>query len=130
MIVLDASIVVDILIQTKDSPNIENKLLSKKNAFYSPYLLDIEVLSVLRKFYLSKEMSHHRCLEAIDDLRSMPIERVSTDALLELAWNHRDQITAYDAIYVALTELLDATFWTRDQKLYSYAKNCIDVKLL
>ena len=73
---------------------------------HAPHLLDVEVLSVVRRLVVSGQASVQRGEEAIDDLFALPIERYPTDVLVRRAWDHRDNFSAYDATYLALAEAL------------------------
>jgi predicted nucleic acid-binding protein len=54
---------------------------------------------------------------ALDDLLALPIRRHSHRLLLDRVWALRNNLSAYDAFYVALAEVLDAPLITRDGRL-------------
>ncbi len=85
----------------------------------APDLINAEVLHALRRFERRGELDAERSAQAIDDLVELPIARYPTIALLERAWRLRRNFTAYDAMYVALAEALDAALVTADEHLAS-----------
>ena len=117
MIVLDASAAVEILLQSKVGASLAVRLLSPESSLHAPYLLDIEVAQVLRRFVLRGEVQPVRAQQALKVLANFPIERYSHETLLPRIWALRQNLTAYDAAYVALTEMLGATLLTRDGRI-------------
>lgn len=83
----------------------------------APELLDAEVLAVLRREVLSGRLAEARASEAVCDLRDWGVERLSHRALLDLAWQLRGHVTAYDALYVAAARQRSATLITADGPL-------------
>lgn len=82
-----------------------------------PHLLDIDVISVLRRMAQLKEISSRRAEEAIEDYLSLYIERLPHHDIAERIWELRDSVSAYDGAYIALAEALDAPLITCDGKL-------------
>ncbi len=117
MIVVDASAVIDILINAPTAPILRSRLFERGESVHAPHLLDIEVMHVLRRRFLTAEMSLEWAQLAISHFQVMPIERYSHEILLAGIWRHRENLTAYDAAYVALAEALDTTVLTTDAKL-------------
>jgi predicted nucleic acid-binding protein len=83
----------------------------------APELIDLEVASVFRKLIRTERLDADRAEQALDDLTALPIRRASHSALLSRCWDLRDNLTAYDAAYVALAEALEATLLTADARL-------------
>lgn len=83
----------------------------------APFVLDIEFLAVLRNLYLLRRVSSQEGMRLIEEFKRMPILRHPTDALLDRAWALRDNVTVYDALFVALAERLDIPLLTRDRRL-------------
>lgn len=73
---------------------------------HAPHLLDIEVLSVLRRLVATGEASSRRGAEAIDDLLDLGVQRYPHEGLARRVWALRDNFSAYDASYLALAEAL------------------------
>ena len=84
---------------------------------HAPHLIDVEVAQVVRRYVASRQMEPERGRMALEDLADFPLRRYPHDLLLPRVWALRGNLTAYDAIYVALAEALDATLITRDRKL-------------
>jgi predicted nucleic acid-binding protein len=117
MIVVDASAVLDALLDTSRSEAVQRRLFRPRETIVAPYLLDIEVLQVLRRYWNSKQLEEARAVEAIDDYFALPIERYVHQPLLGRIWELRATLTAYDATYVALAELLGTRLLTTDARL-------------
>jgi predicted nucleic acid-binding protein len=83
----------------------------------APALLDVEVLSVLRRAVLRQQLAAERAELALADLLAWPMERIAHTALLREAWRHRHNVSAYDAFYVAAARLYDASLLTADGPL-------------
>ncbi|MDX2057876.1 MAG: type II toxin-antitoxin system VapC family toxin [Gemmatimonadales bacterium] len=117
MIVVDASVAVDLLLRAPGADQLTERILSAGEALHAPHLLDVEVTQVLRRHAMSGRLSPARGRAAVDLLRAMPIVRHGHAALTARAWALRTNLTAYDAVYIALAEILDATLLTRDERL-------------
>ena len=117
MIVLDASALVELLLQTVIGGSLGDRLAAGNNALQAPHLIDIEVAQVIRRLVRSHEVAPARGRVALTDLAEFPLDRHPHDLLLPRIWALRDNLTAYDASYVALAEALDAPLLTRDRRL-------------
>lgn len=117
MIVVDASVILELLLRTPAAAAIEQRLFARAEPLHAPHLLDVEVVQVLRRYALGGTMSEHRGRLAIGLLSEIPIMRHEHTALLPRIWTLRKNLTAYDAAYVTLAEGLDATLLTRDERL-------------
>jgi len=117
LIVLDASAAVEVLLQTAAGAPMTERLLDPAESLHAPHLLDVEVAQVLRRFVLRGEVAPDRARQALEDLASLPLERYSHEILLSRVWMLRENLTAYDATYVALAEILGATLLTRDGRI-------------
>lgn len=118
MIVLDASVVVDLLLRN-DSAVLEARVLGGGQSLHAPHLVDVEVAHALRRFSQGNEISAARAGQAMFDLLELPLQRHGHEALLPRIWALRFNLTAYDAAYVALAEGLGAPLLTRDGRLVS-----------
>ena len=117
MIVLDASALLEFLLQTPLGTRVEARLFRDHDEFHSPHLADVEVTQGLRRLVRAGEVSPDRAAEAIADLADLDLHRHPHLDLLARAWKLRENITAYDAMYVALAEALDAPMVTCDTPL-------------
>ncbi len=119
MIVVDASTLVEVLLNTSSGSRITERLFDRRETLYAPCLLDIEVAQVLRRYALTGELNETRGLQAMEDLADFPLVRYPHDPFLPRIWELRHNVTAYDAVYIALAEALDAPLLTRDARLAS-----------
>jgi predicted nucleic acid-binding protein len=90
---------------------------SHPQTLHVPHLLDVEIAQVIRRYAASREIDAERGRAALADLADFPLQRYPHDFLLPRVWDLRNNLTAYDAMYIALAELLDAPLLTRDKRL-------------
>jgi predicted nucleic acid-binding protein len=118
VIVLDASTAIEWLIKSPAGTKVDRRLFSfPPVTLHVPDLLDVEVAQVLRRYVREKMMTASRGEEALQDLHDLPLNRYPHDILMPRVWELRAVLTAYDAVYVALAELLDAPLITCDRKI-------------
>jgi predicted nucleic acid-binding protein len=118
VIVLDASAVLEILLQTAAGAPVAERLVTSDSSLHAPHLLDVEVAQVLRRFVARGQVKEGRAGQALAALADLPVERYSHEILLPRIWALRQNLTAYDAAYVALAEILGATLLTRDSRIH------------
>lgn len=116
MIVLDASAAVEWLLRSPRGRRVD-ALVEADPLLVAPALLDVEVLSVLRRALLGRALTERRAAEALDMLAQAPVRRYPHAPLLRRALDLRENVSAYDAMYVALAEALGATLLTGDARL-------------
>jgi predicted nucleic acid-binding protein len=117
MIVLDASVVVELLTNGDLAETIRLKLEEVSDTLIVPHLLDVEVASALRGLAAGRRIDSHRADEILAGLAALPAERYAHTPLLGRIWELRNNFTCYDAVYIALAELTDATLYTSDTKM-------------
>lgn len=117
MIVIDASVILELLLNRPPAERIARRILTPKESLHVPHLLDLEVAQVLRRYVLSGELHASRAGLALNDLADLPLTRYPHDVLLPRIWDLRHNLSAYDAAYVTLAETLDAILLTRDKRL-------------
>ncbi len=117
MIVIDASALLEMLLNTPASGRVTERLFGQNETLHAPHVLDLEVAQVLRRYSLSGEMDAERSEQALVDLADLPLNRYPHDVFLLRIWALRHNLTAYDAAYIALAEALDAPLITRDAAL-------------
>jgi predicted nucleic acid-binding protein len=130
MIVVDASALLEALLRTPDGGAVEERLLDHRETLHAPHLLDVEVAQVIRRYAANGEIDGERGRAALADLADLPLNRYPHYFLLPRVWDLRHNFTAYDAVYVALAEALDAPLITRDQRLAAAAGHHARVELI
>lgn len=121
MIVLDASAVVDMLFDFGSSAaRVRERIEGEGDAnegLHVPHLFEVEVLHAIRGLTVGDRISADRGLRAVESLSDLRLIRYSHTPLVTRIWELRNNMTAYDAAYVALAEALDAPLITTDGKL-------------
>jgi predicted nucleic acid-binding protein len=117
MIVLDASVIVELLTNGASADSIRNELAGRSDSLIAPHLLDVEVLSALRRLVTGRRIDTHRSEQMLSALAALPVERCAHIPLLGRIWELRHNFTAYDAAYIALAEATNAVLYTGDEKL-------------
>jgi predicted nucleic acid-binding protein len=116
MLVIDASCLFEIVADTERAEPVRRRVADDPY-HAAPHLVDAEVLGVIRRFYLAGHLDATAADQAVDDLRDWPGERYGHRGLLPRAWELRDTVRSWDALYVALAEALGATLATADARL-------------
>ncbi len=130
MIVLDASAALELLLNTPAAARVARRVLDPRESLHAPHLIDLEVAQVLRRWERKGELALARALEAFDDLADLPLTRYPHQMLLPRIWGLRDNATAYDAAYLALSEVLGATLVTCDSALASVPGHTARVEVI
>ena len=117
MIVLDASVVVELLTGGPLSDPIRSDLTGRDETCIVPHLLDIEVVSAFRAMTATRRVDQHRSGQLLAGLAELPVERFDHAPLLARIWELRHNFTAYDATYIALAETTGSVLYTCDGKL-------------
>ncbi len=117
MIVLDASAVLELLLGTTRGQEVAERIADPALGLHVPHLADVEVAQALRRYVRGGEIDEASAALALEDLRSLDVERHSHEPLLARVWDLRENLTAYDAVYVALAEALDTKLLTCDRRL-------------
>jgi len=116
VLVVDASVLATALADdAADGDTARGRLRGQDLA--APELIDLEVVSVLRRQLSVGKLDTRRARLALDDLLELPVQRVPHRALLRRCWELRDNLSVYDAAYVALAETLEAPLVTADARL-------------
>jgi predicted nucleic acid-binding protein len=117
MIVLDASVVVELLTNGLLADSIRNELGGRDESFIVPHLIDVEVMSAIRRLAAGQRIDSYRSEQFLTGLASLPAERYPHAPLIGRIWELRHNFTAYDATYIALAEATDSILYTCDEKL-------------
>lgn len=116
MIVVDASVLAVALGDDGPEGSVARAALAEETLL-APELIDLEVLSVLRRQVKSASMTLERAQRALSHLAELPMRRAPHRPLLQRCWELRQTVTAYDAAYIALAEAFDVTLITADIRL-------------
>lgn len=130
MIVVDASLLIEVLVGDEMGEVVGARLAGRAGALVAPEVLDLEIIQTLRRLVRCGRVSAATALQGFEVLEDLRIERFSHAPLLERIWSLRDNLTAYDAAYFALAEMLDAPLWTRDGKYADIAGSSAIVETL
>jgi predicted nucleic acid-binding protein len=129
VIVVDASVLAPALADDDaDGDRARERLRGEQLA--APELVDLEVVSTLRRAARTGRLEQGRSTQALADLAALPLRRVPHLPLLPRVWELRDNLTAYDAAYVALAEALDVLLLTADRPLERAAGVRCEVEVL
>jgi predicted nucleic acid-binding protein len=116
LIVVDASVIATAL----GDDGAEGRRIRERVAderLTAPELLDLEVVSAFRRLCAAGTLTSERAEAAIVDLRALRVQRVPHRVLVDRCWELRENVTVYDAVYIALAESLDAPLLTADHRL-------------
>jgi predicted nucleic acid-binding protein len=127
--VLDTSVVVDLLLGGGVADEVR-ALMNREGELAAPDLLIFEVLAVLRREQLRGEIAQDRAAGAVLDLGDLPIQLFPSLPLRERAWSLRANLTAADALFVALAEQLGEPLATKDRALSAEAAKHADLEIL
>lgn len=130
MIVVDASALLEALLRTPAAVVVERRIFGSRQTLHAPHLLDVEVSQVIRRYAAAGELDAARGRQALADLASYSLFRYPHDFLLPRVWELRNNLTAYDAVYVALAEALGAPLLTRDRRLATAPGHHAQVELV
>lgn len=118
MTVVDASAVLEFLLARPLGEQVADRLQREPpEPLAAPHLIDAEVGQALRRFERRGEIHQARARETLQALSDLPVSRYPHGLLLGRAFDLRDNVTFYDALYLALAELLGATLLTADAAL-------------
>ena len=113
--VVDASVAVEYLLRTP--LGLRAATLLDGAMLMAPELLDVEVVSVLRRAVRGGHLNAQRATTAITDLMAWPVDRIRHGQLTMEAWTHRENVSAHDAFYVATARIHSAAIVTADTRL-------------
>jgi predicted nucleic acid-binding protein len=130
MIVVDASAITELLLQTPLGTRVEHRVYRTDEDVHAPQVIDVEVLSALQRLNQAGEVTSERAEEAVTDLGLLRLIRHSHVDLLARAWELRQNVTMYDAMYLALAEALDATVVTCDGPFGAAPGHAVSIEVI
>ncbi|HVL05818.1 MAG TPA: type II toxin-antitoxin system VapC family toxin [Acidimicrobiales bacterium] len=116
MLIVDASCLYEVVADTPRADDVRARLLQDPE-HAAPSVIDVEVMSVIRRDHLSGRLDTTAAAQAAADLRDWPGERIGHRPLLDRVWELRGSLRVWDAFYVALAEVMEATLITSDARL-------------
>jgi predicted nucleic acid-binding protein len=116
VIVADASAVAEVLL-ARPGASAVRRAFAEHAELHVPEHFHVEVLSVLRRYAARGELTPPRAVEAVGALRSLRAVRYPVMEMAALVWELREELTAYDAAYLALAIRLEAGLVTLDKAL-------------
>jgi predicted nucleic acid-binding protein len=116
MLVVDASCLCEVVIGGPGAEAIRRRLIEDTDQA-APHIVDVEVFDVIRREHLRGRLDRTEATQAVADLEAWPGERFGHQLLLARAWQLRDSVRGWDAMYVALAEALSAVLLTTDRRL-------------
>ena len=116
MIVIDASLGLELFLRGPDASVIKDRIEAAGREMAAPEAFDLEVLQTLRRLSYRNVIDQDHAAKAMAVFRNAPIDRFAHRLLTPRIWQLRENLTAYDAAYFALAEMLEAPLWTRDAK--------------
>jgi predicted nucleic acid-binding protein len=117
MPVVDASVIVEMLVYGERAKLVEERIAAEEYTLWAPELLDAEVGQALRRYVRFGDLDADVAGNRLWRIDRLPVERVEHELLIHFAWVLRDHISFYDALYVALAQLLEEPLLTLDARL-------------
>jgi predicted nucleic acid-binding protein len=129
MLIVDASCLYEVVADTARAEAVRERLRADDDQA-APHIVDVEVLSVIRRDHLLGKLERVAASQAVDDLRDWPGERFGHRGLLARVWELRDSVRGWDAFYVALAEALGGRLLTTDARLARASGLACDVDVV
>ncbi|MGH2714379.1 MAG: type II toxin-antitoxin system VapC family toxin [Thermoleophilaceae bacterium] len=116
MLVIDTSAALAALTANDPTPGLVERLTHDSD-LHAPHLIDTEILHALRRLTMKGELTDERAADARTDFAELSLTRYPHHPLSDRIWELRHNLTAYDATFVALAEMLGAPLVTSDARL-------------
>jgi len=115
--VIDASAAVELLLDTERGRRLSSRLAAESVEIHVPHLVDLEIAQALRSYVRRGAFDAKRGGRALRHWRYLQAERYGHHRFLDRIWELRHNVSAYDAVYVALAEALSTILLTADRRL-------------
>ena len=127
MIVIDASVLVGVLLTSPDALEAVERVSEGRpeEPLHAPELIDVETLSALRRMVARGVVDDSRATKAVADKADVRMMRYPHAPMRSRVWELRENVTTYDATYLALAEALDGELLTADRGLASTARRSL-----
>lgn len=131
MLVVDASVLVSMLAGAEHSAWAQEQLATpgSRRSLWAPHVVDAEVGHSLRRRVAAEQLHADSAREALADLMRLPLRRIAHRDLLDRAWDLRDNLSFYDALYVVLADRLGVPLLSLDGRLAKAVKACREVSV-
>jgi predicted nucleic acid-binding protein len=130
MAVVDASVLVEFLSDAPYATVAREKIYRHKWELWAPQLIDAEVGHALRRHVRRGRLQTHDAELALDELIELDLERVDHAPLLPRAWELRDNLSFYDALYVSLAEAIGQPLITFDGRIANAPGLEVEIEVL
>lgn len=131
MVVLDASALLPLLVDRgSETVAVQDALGERGGDPSSVYLVDLEVAQTLRRWVHRHELGAQSAARALADLAALKLTRFPHAVLFDRIWSLRENLTAYDAAYLALAEALEQPLLTRDGAFATVPGHGVEVVVL
>ncbi|MEM1379776.1 MAG: type II toxin-antitoxin system VapC family toxin [Pseudomonadota bacterium] len=130
MIVVDASLVLDLVVPGPAQKGVTKAIGAFGAAMAAPELIDLEALQVLRRLTLRGRIKAAVAEASLHELGVLPLQRYSHTVLANRVWELRHNLTAYDAAYFVLAEFLGAPLFTRDRKFTEVPGHTVAINVI
>ena len=128
--VLDASGAVEFLLNTAAGKRLAARLADDAVVVHVPHLIDLEIAQVLRRYARHGTLSPRTGALCLERWRNLDVQRYPHEPLLDRIWQLRDNVSAYDAVYVALAEALRTVLLTGDRKLAGAPDVSVNIEMI
>lgn len=128
MLVVDTSAILETLAALDPAPGLVERLVEDGD-LHGPHLIDTELLHALRRLTLNREISDERAADTRSDFEELALVRYPHAPLSDRVWELRHNMTAYDATFVALAEVLRVPLITCDARLASAPGHGAEIEL-